>query len=116
MSILYAFFFSGIVCLVAEVILNLTKLTPGHITTLFSVFGSVLAFFNIYNIFIKKFEMGAIVLISNFGNSLYSAGYEGYMKNGLIGLFSNMFSKSSLVISSTIIFSFILVCLFKAKD
>lgn len=116
MSILYAFIFSGIVCLLAEIILNHTKLTPGHITTLFSLCGAILGFFNIYKIFINKFEMGAIILISNFGNSLYTAGYKGFINNGVIGLFSNMFSKSSLVISSTIVFSFIFICLFKPKD
>lgn len=116
MSILYAFIFSGIVCLIAELVLNHTKLTPGHITTLFSVMGSVLAFFNMYKVFINKCEMGAIVLISNFGYSLYNAAYEGFLNNGIIGLFSNMLSKSSLVISSTIIFSFLFVCLFKPRD
>lgn len=116
MSILYAFLFSGIVCLSAELILNHTKLTPGHITTLFSILGAILAFFNVYNLFIKKCEMGAIILISNFGNSLYVAGYNGFIKNGVIGLFANMLSKSSLVITSTIIFSFFFVCLFKSKD
>lgn len=116
MSLLYSFLFAGTICLFAEIILNNTKFTPGHITTLFSVLGSLFAFFNIYNFFIKKCEMGAIILISNFGNCLFNAGYEGYIKNGFLGLFSNMLSKSSLVITSTLIFSFIFGCLFKPKD
>ena len=116
MSLIYAFLFTGSVCLIAEIILNNTTLTPGHITTLFSMIGSLLAFLNIYDFCLKKFKMGAIILISNFGNSLFNAGYEGYIKNGLLGLFSNMLSKSSLVITSTLIFSFIFVCLFKPKD
>lgn len=116
MSIIYAFLFSGIVCLIGEVIINNTKLTPGHVTSLFSILGAVLAFFGIYKIFIKKCEMGAIVLISNFGNSLYEAGLKGYYDNKLIGLLSNLLSKSSLIISSTIIFSFIFTCIFNSKD
>lgn len=116
LSLVYAFLFSGMICLIGEILLNHTKLTPGHITTLFSVLGSILAFLNIYNKLIKKCEMGAIVLISNFGNSLYNSALSGYYNNGIIGLFSNMLSKSSLVITSTIIFSFIFVCLFKPKD
>lgn len=116
MSIIYSFLFSGMVCLVAEIIINHTKLTPGHVTSLFSVLGSLFAFFNIYNFFIKNCNMGAIILISNFGNSLYNASLEGYYKNGIIGIFSSMLSSSSLVLTSTIIFSFIFVCLFKPKD
>lgn len=116
MNLIYAFLFTGSVCLIAEIILNNTTLTPGHITTLFSMIGSLLAFLNIYDFCLKKFNMGAVILISNFGNSLFNAGYEGYIKNGFLGLFSNMLSKSSLVITSTLIFSFIFVCLFKPKD
>ena len=116
MSILYAFLFSGIVCLIAEIIISHTKLTPGHVTSLFSLFGAILAFFNIYEYLIKKFEMGAIILISNFGNSLYEAGLNGYKQNGILGLFSKLLSKSSLVITSTVIFSFIFTCLFNPKD
>ena len=116
MSVIYAFLFSAIICLIAEIILNHTKLTPGHITVLISISGSFLAFFNLYDLFIKKCNMGALILISNFGNSLYNAGYIGYMDNGIVGLFSNMLSKSSLVITSTIIFSFIFVSIFKPKD
>lgn len=116
MSIIYAFLFSGFVCLLGEVIINNTKLTPGHVTSLFSVVGAILAFFGIYKRLIKRFEMGAIVLISNFGNSLYEAGLKGYYDNKIIGLLSNLLSKSSLVISSTIIFSFIFTCLFNSKD
>ena len=116
MSVLYAFLFSGTICLISEIILNNTKLTPGHVTTIFSVMGAVLSFFNIYKIFIDKCNMGAIILISNFGNSLYNASYEGYLKDGVIGIFSGMLSKSSLVITSTIIFSFLFVFIFKAKD
>lgn len=115
MSIIYAFLFSGFICFLGEYIINHTKLTPGHVTSIFSSFGAILAFFGIYKYFIKYAEMGAIVLITNFGNSLYLAGLNGFEKNGMIGVFQNIFSKSSLVISSTIIFSFIFVCLFKSK-
>lgn len=116
MTILYAFLFSGFVCLLAEIILNFTNLTPGHVTTLFSMLGSILAFFGIYNCFISKCHMGAIILISNFGNSLFNAALNGYKNNNFIGIFEGMLAKSSLVITSTIIFSFIFACVFKSKD
>ena len=116
MILIYAFLFSGFVCLLCEVIINNTKLTPGHVTSLFSLVGAFLSFLNVYQILIKKFDMGAIILISNFGNSLYEASLKGYKSGGFIGLFKNMLSSSSLVLTSTIIFSFIFICLFKSKD
>lgn len=116
MSLIYSFLFCGIVCLLSEVIINNTKLTPGHVTSLFSVIGALLAFFGIYKKIISTVKMGAIVLISNFGSSLYLSAIEGYQKAKIIGLLSNMLTKSSLILTSTIIFSFIFTCLFKPKD
>ena len=116
MILILAFLFCGTVCLFGEIIICNTKLNPGHVTSLFSLFGSFLGFLNIYQILIKKFDMGATMLISNFGNSLYSSALEGYKKSGIIGLFRDMLSNSSLVLTSTIIFSFIFICLFKSKD
>ena len=116
MSLIYAFILSGVVCLIGEIIINHTSLTPGHVTSMFSLLGALLSFFNLYNILIKKCGMGAIALISNFGNSLYMAGLNGFYKNGFIGIFQGMLTKSSLVLTSTIIFSFIFVCIYKSKD
>ena len=47
MSIIYSFLFAGIICMIAQIILNFTKLTPGHVTSLFSVMGAVLSFLGI---------------------------------------------------------------------
>ena len=44
-----AFIFAGIVCLIGQVILDNTKLTPGHITALFVVVGAFLDLFDIYD-------------------------------------------------------------------
>ena len=49
MNYLMAFLFSGFVCLLAQFIYEKTKLTPGHITSLFVVIGSFLDLFHIYD-------------------------------------------------------------------
>ena len=48
MIYLYSFLFAGTICLIGQVILDNTKLTPGHITSLFVVIGASLDIFNIY--------------------------------------------------------------------
>ena len=108
MSVLYSFFVVGTFCLIGEIIINNTKLSPGHVTSLYALVGAMLAFFGIYKKLIKLSNMGALILISNFGNSLYEAGLKGFQKN--------LLTNSSFVICSTIIFSFIFICLFRAKD
>lgn len=116
MSLLYAFLFSGIMCAIAQIILDNTKLTPGHITSLFTVLGSLLGFLGIYDIIISYAGAGATSLISNFGNALYNGGISGYKSSGFIGIFSGMLTNSSAIITSAIVFAFIFSVIFKPKD
>ena len=116
MKLVYAFLLAGIVCGIGQIILDNTKLTAGHITSLFTVMGAILSFFNIYPALIEKCGAGATVLIMNFGNMLYIGGIEGYQSSGFLGIFSNLLTKSSLAIVGAIIFAFIFTLIFKPKD
>ena len=49
MLYLNSFLFCGAVCLIAQLILDNTKLTPGHITSMFVVIGAFLDTFSIYD-------------------------------------------------------------------
>ena len=50
MEFIYSFLFAGIVCLIGQIILDNTKLLPGHITSLFVVIGAALDTFSIYDL------------------------------------------------------------------
>lgn len=116
MIFIYSFLFAGIVCGIAQIILDNTKLTPGHITSIFTVGGSILGFFGIYDYFISKCGAGATVLISNFGNQLYNGGITGYKESGFIGIFTGLLQNSSAIIVGAIVFAFILCLFFKPKN
>ena len=49
MTILYSFLFCGTICLISQIIMNNSKLTFGHITSMFVVIGSFLGVFGIYD-------------------------------------------------------------------
>lgn len=108
--------FCGIVCLLGELILDNTKLTAGHITSLFVVLGATLSFLGIYDYFIDWAGVAASVPITSFGNLLYKACIEGYYTKGALGMFSNLLSTTSAGITSAIIFAFIITLFCKAKD
>lgn len=116
MIYLNAFLLSGFVCFLGQLILDNTKLTPGHVTSMFTVFGAILSFFGIYEKLIKCAGAGATVVISNFGHLLYQAGIEGFQEYGVLGFFSGLLTKSSAAIVSAIVFSFFLTLIFKPKD
>ena len=116
MTLIYSFLFCGFVCLIAQIIMDNTNLTPGHLTSMFTVLGSILACFGFYETIIEKVGAGASLLIINFGNTLTNYAYLGYLSEGVFGLFSNMLTGSSLVIVATIVISAILTIFTKAKD
>lgn len=116
MMIIYAFLLSGVVCALGQIILDNTKLTPGHITSLFTVAGALLAFLGVYDKLIQKCGAGATVLISNFGSALYEAGLSGYKEMGFLGIFTGLLQNSSAIIVSAISFAFILSLFFKPKN
>lgn len=116
MIFLSAFVFSGVVCAIAQMILDNTKLTPGHVTSIFTVLGAVLSFLGIYEKLIDFAGAGATVLISNFGHMLYQGGLVGLTEAGLLGIFTNLLTKASAAIVSAVVFSAILSFIFKPKD
>ena len=66
MIYLNAFIFCGLVCLIGQILLDNTKLTPAHITSLFVVIGAFLDTFNIYDKFVLWAGGGALVPITSF--------------------------------------------------
>ncbi len=113
---LQAFLFAGFVCLICQVVLDNTKLTPGHITSGMTVIGAFLSFLGVYDKIVSWCGAGATTLISNFGHMLYSAGMAGYNESGILGLFSSMLCSSGIAIVSVVIFSFVFTLIFKPKD
>lgn len=116
MTFLWAFVIAGLFCALGQIILDNTKLTPGHVTSLFTVLGSILAFLGIYDKLINLAGGGASVIISNFGYLLYEGTYQAYQKVGILGLFSGMFSKAGLAVIGAIVFASLFALIFQPKD
>ncbi len=116
MSYIMSFLFCGFVCVIGQVIYDRSKLTPGHITSLFVVIGSFLDLFHIYDWFVKHFYAGALVPITSFGHSLMHGAMHATEKSGLLGVFLGIFDKTAAGISAAILFSFIIAVICKAKS
>lgn len=116
MIFLNAFLLAGFVCLVAQVILDNSKLTPGHLTSGLTVVGAFLSYLGVYDKLVLKCGAGATTLISNFGHMLYSSGIAGYEEAGILGIFTKLLCSSGVALVSVIVFSFVFTIIFKAKD
>ncbi len=111
-----AFIFAGLVCLICQIVLDNTKLTPGHITSSVTVIGAFLSFLGIYDKIVAWAGAGATALIANFGHMLYQSGLAGFEEGGILGLFSKLLCSSGIAIVTVVVFSFIFTLIFKAKD
>ena len=116
MIYLYSFLFSGFVCAISQIVIEKTKLTPGHINTILVIIGCILSGFKIYDKCINYFSAGATVLIVNFGHLLVSGASEGYDTFGPIGLFKGILVNSSAGISVAVVSAFIVAMFFKIKN
>lgn len=116
MIYLNAFLFCGIVCFLGEIILEKTKLTPGHLNTILVILGAILTAMGCYDKFILWAGAGATVPITNFGQLLVSGALEGYTTDGFIGLFKGLLSNASAGLSVTIIIAFLVSLFFKPKN
>ncbi len=111
-----AFIFAGLVCLIGQIILDNTKLTAGHITSLFVCMGAFLDTFSMYDRFVLWAGAGALVPITSFGHLLIHASLSKVEQYGFIGLLSGMLDLTATGIVSAIIFSFVLSLFFNSKD
>lgn len=111
-----AFIFCGIVCLLGQIILDNTKLTPGHVTTIFVCLGALLDAFGIYDKFILWAGGGALVPITSFGHSLIHGALQKATDFGFMGLAMGMFDLTSTGIIGAIVISFFLSLIFQPKD
>ena len=116
MIYLNAFLFAGTVCAIGQLILDNTKLTPGHITTIFVVVGAFLDTFSLYDRLILWAGGGALVPITSFGHLLIHGAMESAGNYGIMGLVMGMFNLTASGICSAIIFSFFLSLIFKPKS
>ena len=116
MTYIYSFLFVGFVSMIGQIILDNTRLTAGHITSLFVCIGAMLDTFSIYDKIIKCVGSGALVPITSFGHSLIHGALAKAADFGVIGLVMGMFDLTAAGISSAILFAFIIALFFKPKS
>lgn len=112
---IYAFLFCGLVCMISQLILDNTKLTPGHVTSLFVVIGAALDLFGIYDKIVLYCGAGAIIPITSFGHLLIHGAMDIASENGVIGLALGIFDLTSVGISIAVVSAFFLALIFKPK-
>ncbi len=115
MQYLYVFLVGGVICTIAQVLIDKTKLTPARIVVLFVVFGVLLTGIGIYEPLVKFAKAGATVPIMGFGYSL-AKGVEAAVKEmGFLGVFVGGLKATAGGVTAAILFGYIFSVLFNSK-
>lgn len=115
MTLIYSFIIGGIICALAQLILDKFKIMPIYVTCLFVLLGALLDFFSLYDKLVELSGCGAMLPISSFGHTITHGIMEEVNKYGFIGLFTGIFKNVSVGITASIVFSFIGGLFFKPK-
>ena len=108
-----AFAVGGLICAIAQVVLNFTELTAGKILVLFMLAGITLTALGLYQPLVEFAGAGATVPISGFGYLLANGAMRG-AQEGLYQALTGALAAASAGVSAAVIFSFIMALIFKS--
>lgn len=108
-----AFAVGGLICAIAQVIINLTDLTSGKILVIFMLSGIVLTALGLYQPLVEWAGAGATVPISGFGYLLASGAMKG-AQEGLFQALTGALSAASAGVTAAVVFSFLASLVFRS--
>ncbi len=110
-----AFWVGGLICVVGQVLLQRTQLTPARIVVIFVVAGAILGGLGWYEPLVEFAGAGATVPLTGFGYSLSKGVMEEVQSAGWIGVLSGGLKATAAGISAAVIFGFVGAVLFQPK-
>ena len=116
MDYLKAFLVGGLLCLVGQLLIDKTKLTPARILVAYVVGGVILSAVGIYKHIADFAGAGATVPLTGFGHTLAKGVREAVDKDGLIGIFTGGLKATAGGITAAVVAGLIASLIFKAKD
>ncbi len=115
MDYINAFWVGGLICALAQLLMEKTKMMPGRIMVLLVCLGAVLGAVGIYEPFLEYAGAGASVPLLGFGNVLWKGVKEAVDSYGFLGLFMGGFKASAVGISAALIFGYLVSWIFEPK-
>lgn len=115
MLLLRCFIVGGLICVVGQILIDKTKLTPAKILVLFVTLGAILGGLGIYKYLIDFAGAGATVPLLGFGANLAKGAIQEVQNIGLLGAFIGGVKASAGGIAAAIFFGYIASLLAKPK-
>ncbi|HEX3039981.1 MAG TPA: stage V sporulation protein AE [Caproiciproducens sp.] len=116
MDYLWAFVIGGAICVVGQVLIDFTKMTPARILVLFVTLGVVLTALGLYEPLVKLAGAGATVPLTGFGYTMAKGTMEAVKQHGILGAFSGGLTASAAGIAAAVVFGYLAALLSKPGD
>ena len=115
LSLLYAFLVGGAICVIGQILIDKTKLTPARILVMYVTIGAVLGGLGIYQYLVEFAGAGATVPLTGFGYNLAKGAKEAVDQYGFIGAFIGGTKAAAGGIAAAIFFGYIASLISKPK-
>ena len=116
MEYLKAFLVGGILCAIAQILIDKTKLTPARILVTYVVTGVLLGGIGVYEHLVDWGGAGATVPLTGFGYNLAKGVKEAIQEDGWIGILTGGLKASAGGITAAIVFAYLAAMIFPQKD
>ena len=116
MDYLWCFLCGGLLCLIGQVLIDLTKLTPARILTGYVVAGVILQARGLYQPLVDWGGAGATVPLTGFGYSLAKGVAKAVGEKGLLGVITGGLTATAGGIAAAVVFGLLMAVLFKPKE
>lgn len=116
MQYLSAFLCGGILCLIGQILIDKTKLTPARILTGYVVAGVLLEAIGVYEPIAQWGGAGATVPLTGFGSNLAKGVAKAVGEKGWLGVFTGGLTATAGGIAAAVIFGFLAALLFKPGE
>lgn len=115
MSLLKCFVVGGLICVIGQILIDKTKLTPARILVIFVTTGAILGGLGIYKHLVDFAGAGATVPLTGFGYNLAKGAIEGVKETGLVGAFTGGVKASAGGIAAAVFFGYLAALISKPK-
>lgn len=115
MLLIRCFIVGGLICVIGQILIDKTKLTPARILVLFVTTGVILGGLGVYKYLVDFAGSGATVPLTGFGYNLAKGTMKAIDENGLIGVFTGGLKASAGGIAAAVFFGYIASLVSKPK-
>lgn len=111
-----AFLVGGLICLIGQIFIDKTKLTPAKILVFYVVTGVILGGLGLYEPLVEFAGAGATTPLTGFGNTLAKGVREAVDTDGFLGIFTGGLKATAGGICAAVVLSLVASFIFKPKD